>query len=79
MVEDSRELLRSAWLLHQQGNLDQAERQYRAILRESPNDPDALHFFGILQAQRGSLDSAAELIGRAVELAIPGAIRRPPI
>jgi len=68
MSNDPRALLRSAWVLHEEGKLDEADEQYRAALSAAPEDPDALHLFGVLQAQRGVLAAAARLIGRAVEL-----------
>jgi predicted O-linked N-acetylglucosamine transferase (SPINDLY family) len=70
-ADEVRERLRSAWLLHQQENLDGAERQYRALLSEFPDQADALHLLGVLRAQRGDFSDAADLIGRAVALA-PG-------
>jgi predicted O-linked N-acetylglucosamine transferase (SPINDLY family) len=53
---------------HQQGKLDEAESIYRSILQRQPKQPDALHFLGVVQAQRENLGEAAELIGRAIEI-----------
>lgn len=52
----------------QQGKLDEAERIYRAILQQHPNDANALHFFGVVQAQRQNFAEAADLIDRAIVL-----------
>ncbi|MBY0270568.1 MAG: tetratricopeptide repeat protein [Burkholderiales bacterium] len=52
----------------QQGRLDEAEGIYRKILLQQPDNADALHFFGVLQAQRQNLAEAADLIDRALAL-----------
>jgi len=49
-----------------QGQLDDAELIYRAILRRQPDDAEALHYFGVLQAQRQNFAEAAALIDRAL-------------
>jgi len=46
-------LLNEAAGLHRQGNLDQAERLYRDVLKKVPRQPDALHLLGVLLDQRG--------------------------
>ena len=53
---------------HQAGRLAEAEKIYREILAQRPNDPAALHLLGMLAGQVGRLDAAIELIGRAVRL-----------
>src|SRR5262252_4458905 len=58
--------LRQALELHQKGRLEEAERLYRDLLASRPNDADALHFIGVLKAQRGQFEEAADLIGRSV-------------
>lgn len=52
----------------QQGRLDDAELIYRTILQRQPDDADALHFFGVLQAQRQNFAEAARLIDQALVL-----------
>jgi predicted TPR repeat methyltransferase len=54
--------------LHRQGRLDAAETLYRQILRRNPRQVDALHFLGVLAAQRRDNDGAVKLIRRALEL-----------
>ncbi|HRD64908.1 MAG TPA: tetratricopeptide repeat protein [Candidatus Competibacter sp.] len=54
--------------LQQQGQLDAAERLYRQILRQNPEQVDALHFLGVLAAQRGRYPEAVDLIRRALVL-----------
>ncbi len=54
---------------HQEGNLDAAERIYGAVLEFLPDQPDALHFLGVLLHQRGDSSRGAELIRRAISRA----------
>ncbi len=61
-------ILQKAVGLHRQGELDQAEKSYRFILKEIPNHPDALHLLGLIQGDKGLLKKAKELIHRAIEL-----------
>jgi Tfp pilus assembly protein PilF len=52
--------------LHRDGQLSQAERQYRQILAIQPDNADALHLLGVLSSQQGREDVAADLIRRAI-------------
>ena len=61
--------LRLAMSAHQQGQLADAERRYRAILASAPRHPDALHYLGVLLHQLGQRDAALVLITRALALA----------
>jgi predicted TPR repeat methyltransferase len=54
--------------LHRRGQLDAAEALYRQILRRNPRQVDALHFLGVLAAQRHDNDGAVKLIRQALEL-----------
>ena len=63
--------LQQAWDLHRQGRLDEAEFRYRDVIAAMPDNADALHFLGVLEAQRGRFEAAADLIGRSVAIA-PG-------
>lgn len=51
-----------------QGRLDDAELIYRTILQRQPDDAEALHYFGVLQAQRQNFAEAATLIDQALLL-----------
>src|SRR5262249_23652491 len=51
---------------HRRGELEPAERIYRAILTRQPDDPEALHLLGVLVLQRGQPRQAIELIERAI-------------
>ena len=62
------EALRQAIALHKAGRLEEAEARYRMIVAQSPGSFDALHYLGILIAQRGRLGEGADLIAKAIEL-----------
>jgi Tfp pilus assembly protein PilF len=53
---------------HQAGRMAEAERGYRAILKERPDHVDALHYLGVLLHQRGGNEDAANLLDRALGL-----------
>jgi len=61
--------LRQARELHQQGRYDEAESRYRDVLAVMPDQVDALHLLGVLEAQGGRYETAADLIGRAASIA----------
>ena len=50
---------------HQAGRLDAAQQIYQRILQVEPEQPDALHFLGVLTAQLGRPAAAAAYIARA--------------
>jgi predicted TPR repeat methyltransferase len=54
---------------HQDGQLSEADRVYRAVLAVDPDHPDALHFLGVLSYHQGQVDKALPLIRRAIEQA----------
>ena len=60
--------LRQAFGLHQQGQLAQAETLYRDVLNMQPDNPDALHFLGVLESQRGRREAGLSLIDHAVKV-----------
>jgi tetratricopeptide (TPR) repeat protein len=59
-------LIKQAISLHQQGRIVEAEAAYKAILNVDPNEFDALHMLGIINAQRNSFEEAEKLIRRAL-------------
>jgi tetratricopeptide (TPR) repeat protein len=65
---DPRGLLREAMAAHQAGRLNEAEALYRRLLAARPEEPDALHFLGVIEHQRGRSEAAIELIERAIAL-----------
>jgi predicted TPR repeat methyltransferase len=60
------ETLQSAIQLHQQEQLDQAEKIYRQVLRKDPGHIDALHFLGLLRYQQGKTEQGLHLIRKAL-------------
>jgi predicted TPR repeat methyltransferase len=63
------EAVARAQVAHRRGQLDVAERIYRAVLELRPDEVDALHFLGVLMHQRGHSADAVDLIRRAIALA----------
>jgi protein O-GlcNAc transferase len=53
---------------HQRGNRNLAESCYQKALAVEPNDPDALHYLGILRHHDGRSSAAVDLIARAVSV-----------
>src|SRR5690348_16601586 len=60
--------LLNAIRLHQAGDLPRAEASYRRILAADPDQPDALHYLGLLAHQVGQHGPAWELMRRAIAL-----------
>ena len=53
---------------HKAGRLEAAEAIYRRVLEAQPDNPDALHYTGVIAYARGEHDRAAELIEQAIAL-----------
>jgi predicted O-linked N-acetylglucosamine transferase (SPINDLY family) len=62
------EALELALKSHQAGNLAEAERIYRLILKQVPNEPDAWHRLGLLACQAGNPGYGVEAINRAIAI-----------
>ena len=60
--------MRRALEAQQARRLDDAERSYRDVLAQRPDEPDALHMLGVLRHERGDSDEAIALTLRALEL-----------
>jgi tetratricopeptide (TPR) repeat protein len=58
-------LVRDAMALHRQGNIDAAERGYRAALAATPENPLAMHYLGVVLYQRNRIDDAIPLLERS--------------
>ncbi len=58
-------LVRNALAAHQRGELDHAERDYRAALDVAPAHPAATHYLGVVLYQRGRPDEALPLLEQA--------------
>jgi len=64
----SRKALERARALHHRGDLAEAERLYAAEVRRDAGNVDALHLLGLLNAQRGDLETARQYFDRALGL-----------
>src|SRR5271166_6079447 len=51
---------------HERGELDAAERTYREVLRQVPDDLDIVHALGVLAVQTGRWSEAVGLLQRVV-------------
>lgn len=61
--------LASAWEAHQKGKLPFAEKQYRAVIRSQPNNPDALYLLGMLCFDTERWEMSAGFLERAIRAA----------
>jgi Flp pilus assembly protein TadD len=59
-------MLAMARLVERGGEVEKAEKMYRAILEKSPGEPTAQHRLGVVAARRGRLDEAEALMTQAV-------------
>ncbi len=64
----ARDLLKKAHAHHRAGRLDKAQRLYRKVLTQQPENGDALHLLGVVATQLGNFDEAVRLIGDAIRL-----------
>lgn len=60
--------LQQAIGFHQQGQLEQAVALYQAILKTQSQHADALHFLGVIAAQRGQTQVAIDLISQSINI-----------
>jgi predicted TPR repeat methyltransferase len=65
------ERLEAALREHRAGRVAEAERTYRELLAEHPDDANAAHFLGMLRFQAGAIEEGCALVCRSVE-ADPG-------
>jgi Flp pilus assembly protein TadD len=61
-------LAQQGLLAHQRGDLDNAERAYRAALQREREQPLALHYLGVVLHQRGNHADALPLLERSAAL-----------
>src|SRR4051794_4331355 len=62
------EALNRGIALHQAGRFADAECFYRMVLNEQPKHFEALHFLGLIEAQRENYEEANRLIGQSLQL-----------
>jgi Flp pilus assembly protein TadD len=60
--------IRDALGRHQAGRLSEAELIYRQVLEVDPDNADCLHLLGMIAYQTGQLETAADLIGKAIAI-----------
>lgn len=63
-----RPLLEQGVAHHKSGQRNLADSYYQKALAIEPNDPDALHYLGVLRYSEGRSSAAADLIAKAVSL-----------
>ncbi|VAW88414.1 TPR domain protein, putative component of TonB system [hydrothermal vent metagenome] len=61
-------MLEDTVALHQKGDIDTAEDGYKKILEKEPENADALHLYGVINAQRGNIDKAIALYHHAIRI-----------
>jgi protein O-GlcNAc transferase len=69
-----REKLNSGLAHHRAGRLAEAERIYRQVLSQRPDQAEVLHLLGILSAQVGNSSEAIGLIERAISISPMNAV-----
>lgn len=67
-ISSPSDLFQQAFQLHQQGQLEQAEALYEALLKTEPQHIDALHFSGVLANQLGQAQRAVDLISQSLAI-----------
>ena len=68
MPADLSQRLMAAINAHQSGQLAIARTAYRAVLSDFPNQPDALHYLGMIYYQEEDLERALDCVGRARDI-----------
>ena len=61
-------MMNTALQHHQHGRLSEAEQIYRQILDANPRHADCLHLLGMIAYHAGDLETAADLIGKAIAI-----------
>jgi tetratricopeptide (TPR) repeat protein len=69
MSADLQQTLDEAYRLHKAGNLYDAERLYRDVVKAEPRHSDALHLLGVLELQSGRPHEAVAHIEQAIAVA----------
>lgn len=67
-VTPASQLLMKAVTLHQSGRLLEAETAYRSLLKNNPDDSDALHYLGLIAFQRQLYPEAIYRIEAAIKI-----------
>lgn len=64
---DIQRIFQQAFAAHQRGQFSSAEEGYRAVLAISPDEPEALHYLGMVLFQQEHPAAAEQFMRRAVE------------
>ncbi len=67
MPKPSQDLLQLGFKSYSKGDIPAAERLYTRVLRQTPDDFNALHLLGIIRAEQKRFAEADRLIARALE------------
>lgn len=67
MNPDVGQMLQKGMAFHTAGNYGDAEIMYRKVLEIVPEQPDAIHFIGVLAFNVGKYDIAVDYISKAIE------------
>ena len=68
-LSPERKLLAQAARLHKEGQLEEAEKLYRQVLKNNPNNIDAMRMLAMVAATLKHFDDAERLLQRAVGIA----------
>ena len=68
MSSNISQLIQTGLEHHQSGRLQEAESVYLSILKEQPQQPDALHLLGVLALQAGKSEIAVNLMESAIKI-----------
>lgn len=60
------DILQKGLQAHRSGNLQEAEKNYRQVLENRPDQDEANHLLGLVALQYGNLDAAIQLIKKAI-------------
>lgn len=65
---DINTLLQSAIDQHSSGNIDDARKLYEEVLRQSPDNYDAINLIAVIEYQKGNYQNAIERYRRAIDI-----------
>jgi predicted O-linked N-acetylglucosamine transferase (SPINDLY family) len=60
--------MEAAVACHRSGDLISAAGLYQGVLKRFPDQPDALHFLGVIAGEMGEIEKAVKLIDRSLQL-----------
>ncbi len=60
--------LKAGIAAHRDGRAEEAEKAYNGVLELHPDQPDALHFLGLLEYERDRPEAAIDLIRRSIDV-----------